>query len=85
MDHNISGSQTVQYGVGLFCSLIYIYILLLLIIFICSSAYSAGQLSSFSEGFLLFKGVLHLQPQISMFVLYLKIVNTFLKNNICIL
>ena len=32
-----------------------------------------------------FKGVLHLLPNISMFVLYLKIINTFLKNSKCIL
>ena len=38
---------------------------------------------------LVFKGILHLLPQIAQklacFVLYLKIINIFLKNNICIL
>ena len=31
------------------------------------------------------KGVLHLLPKLTFFVLYLKIINTFMKNNICIL
>ena len=31
------------------------------------------------------KGVLHLLPKLVCFVLYLKLINTFLKNNICIL
>ena len=33
----------------------------------------------------IFKGVLHLLPKISCFVLYLKIINNFLKNKVCIL
>ena len=31
------------------------------------------------------KVVLHLLPPLAYFVLFLKIINTFLKNNICIL
>ena len=32
-----------------------------------------------------FKGVLHLLPQITIFLLYRKIINIFLKNNICMI
>ena len=31
------------------------------------------------------KGALHLLPKIDMFVLYLKVINNFMKNKLCIL
>ena len=31
------------------------------------------------------KGALHLLPKIGMFVLYLKVINNFMKNKLCIL
>ena len=47
------------------------------------------QIEHFEFLVLIFKGVLHLLPQkapnLACFVLYLKIINIFLKNNICIL